>query len=77
MAVTSPTTPAAPAPAVPSPPLPVAKRRELARADVNDQLTKLLQHGYGTLTVKVHDHRVAAMECTTRMLEGRAEEGSF
>lgn len=56
-----------------SPPLP-AKRRELARADVNAELTKLLLHGFGTLTVKIHDHRVTALECTTRLLEGKGEE---
>jgi hypothetical protein len=75
MAVTSPTTPAAPAPVVPSPPLPVAKRRELARADVNAELTKLLMHGYGSMLVKIHDHRITLVETTARLLEGKGEEG--
>ena len=75
MAVTSPTTPAAPAPAVSSPPLPRAARRELARADVNAELTKLLLHGYGSMLVKFHDHRITALECTTRHLEGQGDEG--
>lgn len=67
MAVTLPTTSAAPAPAVPL--------RPLSRADLNAELTKLLLHGYGSLLVKIHDHRITALECTTRHLEGKGEEG--
>jgi hypothetical protein len=73
MALTSPKTPAAPAPSANHSP-PLSKRRELARADVNAELTRLLLHGFGTLTVKIHNHRVTSLECTTRMLEGKADE---
>ena len=52
-----------------------AARRELARADVNAELTKLLVHGFGTLTVKIHDHRISLVEVTARLLEGKGEEG--
>ena len=38
------------------------------------ELTKVLMHGYGSLTIKVHDHRITALECTTRLLEGKGEE---
>jgi hypothetical protein len=69
MAITSPISPAIPAP---SPPLPRAARRELARADVHAELTKLLVHG--SKLVKIHDHRVTSLECTTRLLEGQADE---
>jgi len=72
MAVTSPTTSAAP-PARQAPLL-RSDRRELARADVHAELTKLLLHGYGAVTIKVHDHRITALECTTRLLEGKGEE---
>ena len=37
-------------------------------------LTKLLLHGYGSMLVKIHDHRITALECTTRLLEGKGEE---
>lgn len=46
-------------------------------ADVQAELTKLLLHGYGSLTVKVHAHRITALETTTRMLSGKGEEASF
>ncbi|HKO30333.1 MAG TPA: hypothetical protein VJU54_04290 [Nitrospiraceae bacterium] len=29
-------------------------------------LTKLLRHGFGLLTIKIHDHRLAALEMTIR-----------
>ena len=75
MALTLPTMPATPAPAVPSQaPLPRAARRELARADVNAELTKLLMHGYGSMLVKIYDHRITLVETTARLLEGKAEE---
>jgi hypothetical protein len=75
MAVTLPTTtPAAPAPAIPSSPLPRAARRELARADVHAELMKLLMHGYGSMLVKIHDHRISLVETTARLLEGKSEE---
>jgi hypothetical protein len=72
MAVTLPTTPAAPVPAVPSQSR--AARRELARADVHAELTKLLVHGYGSMLVKIHDHRITLVETTARLLEGKGEE---
>jgi hypothetical protein len=71
MAVTLPPTSAAPA--APAPPA-VSSPRPLDRSDINAELTKLLQHGYGSLLVKIHDHRITALECTTRLLEGQAEE---
>ncbi len=30
------------------------------------ELTKLLRHGYGLLTVKVHGHRIAALDTTLK-----------
>ena len=79
MALTLPTTTATPAPPAPAPsagqaPLPRASRRELARADVHAELTKLLMHGFGNMLVKIHDHRITVIEATTRHLEGQAEE---
>jgi hypothetical protein len=65
-------TPTAPAPNH-SPPLARATRRELTRADVNAELTKLLMYGHGSMLVKIHDHRVADLECTTRLLEGKGD----
>jgi hypothetical protein len=44
---------------------------------VNAELTKLLMHGYGSMLVKIHDHRITVIEATTRHLEGKAEEASF
>jgi hypothetical protein len=63
------------APAIPSPSSSRVARRELARADVNAELTKLLMHGFGNMLVKIHDHRITVIEATTRHLEGQAEEG--
>lgn len=66
MATTSPTTPAAPA----VPP------RPLDRSDINAELTKLLQHGHGSLLVKIHDHRVASLETLMRFIKSvRASNG--
>jgi hypothetical protein len=73
MAVTLPTTTPA-APPAGQAPLPRVARRELARADVNAELTKLLVHGYGSMLVKIHDHRITLVETTARLLEGKAEE---
>ena len=76
MAAPLPTTSTAPtAPAIPSPSPSRATRRELARGDVNAQLTQLLMHGFGTLTVKIHDPRITLVETTGRLLEGKGEEG--
>lgn len=47
---------------------------ELKREDANAELTKLLVHGYGTLTIKVHAHRITALDTLTRQL--RACRGS-
>ena len=54
----------------PSPP------HDLQRADVESELTKLLRHGYGGLTIKIHGHRIAALECTTshRRIAQRQED---
>jgi hypothetical protein len=41
---------------------------------MNVELTKLLVHGYGSLTVKVHDHRITALDTLTRLLRGKADE---
>ena len=38
----------------------------LNRDDVHAELTKLLQHGFGSLTVNVHDHRITALDTTMR-----------
>lgn len=43
-----------------------APARDLNRADVEAELTKLLRHGYGLLTVKVHGHRISALDITVR-----------
>ena len=76
MAVTPPATSTAPtAPAIPAPSPARVTRRELARADVQAELTKLLMHGYGSMLIKLHDHRITSIECTTRHVEGQAEEG--
>lgn len=40
--------------------------QELRREDVEAALTKLLWHGFGWLVVKVHGHRIAALETTLR-----------
>ena len=42
------------------------RARELERADVEAELTALLRHGYGSLTIKIHGHRIASLESTTR-----------
>jgi hypothetical protein len=48
----------------------------LSRADVNAEPTKLLVHGHGTLTIKVHAHNITALDTTTRLLKSpRAENG--
>lgn len=39
---------------------------ELNRTHVESALTQVLRHGYGSLTIKVHGHRIAALDKTTR-----------
>ena len=71
MAATLPnnSTPAAPFP-------PAVPPRPLDRSDINAELTKLLQHGHGSLLVKIHDHRVASLETLMRFIRGaRASNG--
>jgi hypothetical protein len=41
---------------------------ELKREDANAELTKLLLHGHGALTIKVHAHRITALDTTTRQI---------
>jgi hypothetical protein len=75
MAVTLPTSSAAPAP-------PAVPPRPLDRSDINAELTKLLQHGHGSLLIKIHDHHVASLETLMRFIrssrpsngDGQAEE---
>ncbi len=43
----------------------------LDQDDVNAELTKLLQHGFGSLTIKVYDHRVTALDTTMRYMRVR------
>ena len=50
--------------------------QQLTRADLNAELTKLLVHGFGTLTVKVHDHRITALDTTTRILKSPRAAGA-
>ncbi|MCI0428151.1 MAG: hypothetical protein L0Z46_09070 [Nitrospiraceae bacterium] len=45
----------------------------LSRDDMQAELTKLLLHGYGSLTLKIHDHRITALDTTTRRLNARRE----
>lgn len=42
------------------------KGEELNRANVDSALTQILRHGYGSLTIKVHGHRIASLDKTTR-----------
>ena len=42
------------------------KPDQLARADCDEELTKLLRLGYGSMLVKVHGHRIALIETMTR-----------
>ena len=45
--------------------------RELERSDVESELTRLLRHGYGSLTIKIYGHQIAALETTIRQTRGR------
>lgn len=54
---------------------PAVPPRPLDRSDINAELTKLLQHGHGSLLIKIHDHRVASMETTSRFLYARVSNG--
>ena len=47
--------------------------KELSRADVEVELTVLLRHGYGFLTIKIHGHRIAALETTIQQRRGSGE----
>lgn len=40
--------------------------KQLDRSDAESELTKLLRHGYGSLTIKIHGHRIASLDSTTR-----------
>jgi transcriptional regulator of NAD metabolism len=39
---------------------------DLKREDAEAELTKILRHGYGSLTIKIHGHRITALDSTTR-----------
>lgn len=43
----------------------------LDRDHVNAELTKLLQHGFGSLTIKVYDRRITALDTTMRYFRVR------
>lgn len=39
---------------------------ELKRMDADAELTKLLRHGYGSLTIKIHAHKISTIDSTSR-----------
>lgn len=48
--------------------------RELARADVEAELTKLLRHGFGLLTINIHTYHISCIEVTTKHTRISASE---
>jgi hypothetical protein len=56
----------------------MAKTDDLLREDAEAELTKLLRHGYGILTIKIHGHKITALDCLTRKTRrARADDASL
>ena len=43
-----------------------SKTDELKQMDAESELTKLLRHGYGSLTIKIHAHKISTIDSTSR-----------